>query len=188
MAPAAVLPLPGGRVYELGNAGLAPLAWMMLAWVGGGIAASMLGTLATFVLPQVVATVVTVVSISGALVGANVAYRRLSTRSRWRLHLSATETVLERRGPAPAAFDLARATTQRTRHEHATRGSRSAIPTVRIDLPDGARLVLTGPLGHGWIRLDEAEEATPGDPAGPAPDLRLADATAFAALRKRAQQ
>lgn len=182
-----MLPLPGGRVYELGDAGLAPVAWMMLAWMGGGVAASVLGTLAAFVLPQALATVVTVASIFGALYGANVAYRRRSTRSRWRLHVSAAEMVLERRGRAPAAFDLTRATMERTRHEYATRGARSAMPTVQIDLPDGARLVVTGPLGHDWISLDE-EGSTPGDPAGPAPDVRLADATAFAALRKRAQQ
>jgi len=184
LPPAAALPLPGGRVYELGRADA--LGEAVVASTVGLVVASALGTITCSELPLPTAVAITLGSVVGAVLVTRLVYRALWMRSRWRLHLSRTDAVLERTGRTPTVLDVAHTTMQRMRHENTARGKRWAMPTVRIDLPDGRALVVTGPIGDGWIDLPTPPKA--GDPAGAAPDVRLDDAAAFAALRKRAQQ
>lgn len=183
-----LLPLSGARVYTLQReGGLANFA-MMGVWGGTILLVTIVGSLADGRVPDEVLPWVGIPLVVAGLVGAFLVHRRISRGgSGWRLHLASDRAVLERNGEA---FDLARANVRVTRYEYQVRATRAAMPTVTIELPGGTSVVVTGPMGVGWVNLGEEEFA--GGSSGPrparsrSPDVRLDDALAFDSLSKRA--
>ena len=191
-APPALLPLPGARVVMLQReGGLANFA-LMGVWMGTIAFVSVVAGMLDGRVPEAVLPWVALPIVLCGLVGAFLVHRRIRTGgTRWRLHVTREQLVLERTSP-PHALDLARVALRKTRYEYSFRGGRGAMPTVTIELDGGGTLVVSGPVGVGWQNLSE-EETFAQMGVGPSPgaspersrsaDVRLDDAAAFQALQ-----
>jgi hypothetical protein len=182
-----LLPVPGARVHVLQReGGFANLALMGI-WMGTITFVSVVSMALDGHVPEALLPWIALPLVLLGLVAAGYAHFRITTGgSAWRLHLGPDRRVLERTRPSEV-HDLARTSLRKTRYEYSFRGGRGAMPTVSIELPGGTSLVVTGPIGVGWQNLSEEDvpgfgSSTPAPDRSRAPDVRLDDAAAFAAL------
>ncbi len=205
-----VLPLPGGRIHVLGAAGSGPMLGTMAIWMGTLLALVPLSILAEGRVPEEVLPFIAIPVVLTGLTLAIVYHLRAVRGGRYRLHHEGQRMILEQRSPHQIV-DLDDAQLFDGRHEYRVRATRAALPTVTITAAGFGPLIVTGPIGVGWENLGEREVLASLDDERPAsasratasratasratasratgaPQLRLDDAAAFAALQSKARR